>query len=168
MTRRCCTATSSRTTCSSRARGSSRSATSATRSRCRHGTPYFHVSPLSFYVSPPFTCHLPPQAWNDQEGDACYLSRDLLQSLPSTAADIFSFGIMLYEIKSGEALPGAPPSLYGNLWPISSRLVSCCTRLSPARPSQARHLPNMATTSLIGGSSSTSFIITHNYIHHHP
>ena len=84
------------------------------RSRCS----FVHVSPPSLHVSLPSTW----QAWNDQEGDACYLSRDLLQSLPSTAADIFSFGIMLYEIKSGEALPGAaltfliwqPPSLYGN------------------------------------------------------
>ena len=34
------------------------------------------------------------KAWDEQEGDACYLSRDLLESNPSTAADIFSFGIM--------------------------------------------------------------------------
>lgn len=33
--------------------------------------------------------------WDEQEGDACYLSRDLLDSNPSTKADIFSFGIML-------------------------------------------------------------------------
>eukprot|EP00965_Chrysotila_dentata_P214876 6188434-Pleurochrysis_carterae.AAC.3 len=32
------------------------------------------------------------KAWDDQEGDACYLSRDLLESRPSAAADIFSFG----------------------------------------------------------------------------
>jgi serine/threonine protein kinase len=47
------------------------------------------------------------KAWDEQEGDACYLSRDLLESNPSTAADIFSFGIMLFEIKSGEPLPGS-------------------------------------------------------------
>jgi len=47
------------------------------------------------------------KSWDEQEGDACYLSRDLLESNPSTAADIFSFGIMLYEIKSGETLPGS-------------------------------------------------------------
>lgn len=47
------------------------------------------------------------KAWDEQEGDACYLSRDLLESNPSTAADLFSFGIMLYEIKSGEPLPGS-------------------------------------------------------------
>ena len=45
--------------------------------------------------------------WDEQEGDACYLSRDLLDARPSTYADIFSFGIMLFEIKSGEALPGS-------------------------------------------------------------
>jgi len=49
------------------------------------------------------------KAWDEQEGDACYLSRDLLESRPSTAADIFSFGIMLYEIKTGEVLPGSGP-----------------------------------------------------------
>ena len=31
----------------------------------------------------------------------------MLESNPSTAADIFSFGIMLFEIKSGEKLPGS-------------------------------------------------------------
>lgn len=46
------------------------------------------------------------KAWDEQEGDAKYLSRDLLESKPSTKADIFSFGIMIYEIKSGEDLPG--------------------------------------------------------------
>ena len=50
------------------------------------------------------------KAWDEQEGDACYLSRDLLESNPSTAADLFSFGIMLFEIKSGEPLPGSPYS----------------------------------------------------------
>mmetsp|Transcript_44862 Transcript_44862/g.93508 ORF Transcript_44862/g.93508 Transcript_44862/m.93508 type:complete len:517 (+) Transcript_44862:40-1590(+) len=47
------------------------------------------------------------KAWDDQEGDACYLSRDLLESRPSAAADIFSFGIMIYEVKSGCELPGS-------------------------------------------------------------
>jgi tRNA A-37 threonylcarbamoyl transferase component Bud32 len=50
-------------------------------------------------------------AWDEQEGDARYLSRDLLDSIPSTAADIFSFGIMLYEIATGETLPG-----HGDHW----------------------------------------------------
>lgn len=49
------------------------------------------------------------KAWDEQEGDAKYLSRDLLESKPSTKADIFSFGIMIYEIKSGEELPGKGP-----------------------------------------------------------
>jgi len=49
------------------------------------------------------------KAWDEQEGDACYLSRDLLEARPSTAADIFSFGIMLYEIKTAEELPGSGP-----------------------------------------------------------
>jgi len=47
--------------------------------------------------------------WDEQEGDAKYLSRDLLEARPSTAADIFSFGIMLYEIKTAEELPGSGP-----------------------------------------------------------
>eukprot|EP00316_Scyphosphaera_apsteinii_P004654 CAMPEP_0119333296 /NCGR_PEP_ID=MMETSP1333-20130426/84819_1 /TAXON_ID=418940 /ORGANISM="Scyphosphaera apsteinii, Strain RCC1455" /LENGTH=515 /DNA_ID=CAMNT_0007343333 /DNA_START=18 /DNA_END=1565 /DNA_ORIENTATION=+ len=47
------------------------------------------------------------KAWDEQEGDACYLSRDLLECKPSTSADIFSFGIMLFELKSGETLPGS-------------------------------------------------------------
>lgn len=37
-------------------------------------------------------------SWNEQDGDARYLSRDLLEANPSTAADIFSFGIMLFEV----------------------------------------------------------------------
>jgi len=47
------------------------------------------------------------KAWNEQEGDARYLSRDLLESNPSTAADIFSFGMVVYELRSGEELPGS-------------------------------------------------------------
>ena len=42
------------------------------------------------------------QAWDEHEGDARYLSRDLLEAHPSTAADIFSFGMMVYEITTGE------------------------------------------------------------------
>ena len=45
--------------------------------------------------------------WEDgREGDAKYLAKDLLGSQPSTAADIFSLGIMMYEAKSGAELPG--------------------------------------------------------------
>ena len=50
-------------------------------------------------------------AWDEQEGDARYLSRDLLDSIPSDKADVFSFGIMLYEIVSEEVLPG-----HGERW----------------------------------------------------
>lgn len=46
-------------------------------------------------------------SWNEQDGDARYLSQDLLEANPSTAADIFSFGIMLFEVKSGVELPGS-------------------------------------------------------------
>lgn len=53
------------------------------------------------------------KSWDEHEGDACYLSRDLLEKKPSPAADIFSFGIMLYELKSGEALPG-----HGDQWEV--------------------------------------------------
>ena len=49
------------------------------------------------------------KAWNEQEGDAKYLSRDLLESKPSTAADIFSFGMVLYEVRTAESLPGSGP-----------------------------------------------------------
>lgn len=45
--------------------------------------------------------------WREgMEGDAVYLSRDLLNCAPSVFADIFSLGLMLYEIVSGERLPG--------------------------------------------------------------
>ena len=47
--------------------------------------------------------------WDEQEGDARYLSRDLLDAQPSFAADIFSFGMMVYEIATGETLPGHGP-----------------------------------------------------------
>jgi len=47
------------------------------------------------------------KSWNEQEGDARYLSRDLLDCNPSTAADIFSFGLVVYEVRSGEELPGS-------------------------------------------------------------
>jgi len=61
------------------------------------------------------------KAWDEHEGDACYLSRDLLESNPSTAADIFSFGIMMYEVKSGEQLPGS-----GDHWNLlRSGAVQC-------------------------------------------
>lgn len=44
--------------------------------------------------------------WRDgMEGDAVYLSRDLLEGSPSVFVDIFSLGLMLYEIVSGERLP---------------------------------------------------------------
>ena len=49
--------------------------------------------------------------WNEQEGDPKYLSRDLLEGRPSPMADIFSFGMLLYEIASGELLPG-----HGDHW----------------------------------------------------
>lgn len=52
-------------------------------------------------------------SWDEQEGDACYLSRDLLDAKPSTKADIFSFGIMMYEVKSGDTLPGS-----GEQWDV--------------------------------------------------
>ncbi|KAL3906644.1 MAG: hypothetical protein SGPRY_010475, partial [Prymnesium sp.] len=55
------------------------------------------------------------KAWDEQEGDSCYLSRDLLDARPSVAADIFSFGIMLYEIKSNEKLPGHGDRLVATL-----------------------------------------------------
>ena len=48
--------------------------------------------------------------WDDQEGDGRYLSRDLLDCNPSTAADVFSFGLILYQIKSGAPLPIAGDS----------------------------------------------------------
>ena len=47
--------------------------------------------------------------WDEQEGDARYLSRDLLDAHPSFAADIFSFGMMIYELATGETLPGHGP-----------------------------------------------------------
>ena len=49
------------------------------------------------------------QAWDENEGDARYLSRDLLAAQPSTAADIFSFGMVLYEVRTAESLPGSGP-----------------------------------------------------------
>ena len=67
-------------------------------------------------------------SWDEHEGDARYISEDLLHSNPSPAADIFSFGIMILEVKSGEALPG-----HGDAWkelrqggaaPIERRLPS--------------------------------------------
>ena len=62
-------------------------------------------------------------AWDDDhEGDARYLSIDLLQSNPSPAADVFSFGIMLLELTSGVSLPGPPP-------PIPVALVSLLSDL---------------------------------------
>ena len=49
----------------------------------------------------------PVSQWQEgMEGDPCYLSKDLIQYKPSTAADIFSFGIMIYQIVSGEQLLG--------------------------------------------------------------
>ena len=81
-------------------------------------------------------------AWDEQEGDARYLSRDLLDSIPSDKADIFSFGIMLYEIVSGEVLPG-----HGERWdelrsgavppletctPVLSRLIVSCMSNTPS------------------------------------
>ena len=39
-------------------------------------------------------------------GDAKYIAKDLLESRPSTAADVFSFGITLLEVKRGQELPG--------------------------------------------------------------
>ena len=46
--------------------------------------------------------------WREEnEGDAKYLSKDLLHQQPSFAADIFSFGMILYEITTGEELPGS-------------------------------------------------------------
>ena len=51
------------------------------------------------------------ERWDEHEGDAKYISKDLLESRPSTAADVFSFGIMLLEIKRGEELPG-----HGDEW----------------------------------------------------
>ena len=48
-------------------------------------------------------------SWDEHEGDARYLSLDLLESNPSAAADVFSLGIMMYEVKSGAELPGHGP-----------------------------------------------------------
>jgi serine/threonine protein kinase len=50
-------------------------------------------------------------SWDEQEGDARYIAADLLHGNPAAAADIFSFGIMLLEIKSNRPLPG-----HGDEW----------------------------------------------------
>jgi serine/threonine protein kinase len=44
--------------------------------------------------------------WDGHEGDAKYISKELLASNPSPAADVFSLGITLLEVKSGAPLPG--------------------------------------------------------------
>ena len=49
--------------------------------------------------------------WDEHEGDARYLSRDLLNCRPSAAADVFSLGISMLEVKSGRELPG-----HGQAW----------------------------------------------------
>ena len=44
--------------------------------------------------------------WDEHEGDAKYISKELLASNPSPAADVFSLGITLLEVKRGTPLPG--------------------------------------------------------------
>lgn len=56
-----------------------------------------------------YTLRLRARASLYSQGDARYLCRDLLESRPSTAADIFSLGMTLLEVKSGVALPGRGP-----------------------------------------------------------
>jgi tRNA A-37 threonylcarbamoyl transferase component Bud32 len=75
--------------------------------------------------------------WDEQEGDARYLSRDLLDAHPSFAADIFSFGMMIYEIATGETLPG-----HGPRWDyLRSGTVPPLTTVSP-------HLAHLISASM--------------------
>jgi serine/threonine protein kinase len=44
-------------------------------------------------------------AAGDEEGDSKYMAPEVLHSRPSAASDMFSFGLTLYEIVSGNTLP---------------------------------------------------------------
>lgn len=84
------------------------------------------------------------------EGDARYLSRDLLECKPSGAADVFSMGLLLLELRSGLELPGhgdewdrlrdgAAASVLAAADPAMRELVSSMMCGAPeARPSAER------------------------------
>ena len=71
--------------------------------------------------------------WREgMEGDPCYLSRDLLENRPSTAVDVFSMGMMVFEIVSGEQLCGQ-----GDRWEALRTAASPDTPAVPSVPPPA-------------------------------
>ncbi len=79
-------------------------------------------------------------SWDEQDGDARYLSLDLLRGSPSPAADVFSLGISLFEIRAAATLPG-----HGDAWDalrsaeapplpadVDDRLAALITRMMAA------------------------------------
>lgn len=52
----------------------------------------------------------PPCLHAEQEGDAVYIAPELLQALPSAHCDVFSLGLVLYELAAQLELPVEAPS----------------------------------------------------------
>ncbi|KAG8460842.1 hypothetical protein KFE25_010897 [Diacronema lutheri] len=92
--------------------------------------------------------------WEEQEGDAVYIAPELLQARPSSLCDIFSLGLVLYELAAALELPTLAPS-GSDAWhrlragelpfpPTPERsaalkelVLRCCAPAPSARPSAA-------------------------------
>ena len=108
--------------------------------------------------------------WDEQEGDARYLSRDLLDAHPSCAADIFSFGVMIYEIATGEVLPGHGPRWdflrSGTVPPLTScsrhlsGLITLTMSAVPASRPDAQAIMNMTAAARVAAAQAMAAAAT--------
>jgi len=132
----------------------------------RHRVLHLDIKPENIYIDIEGTykigdlglaCAL-DEDWDWEEGDGGYVAPELLNLFPgekpTPAADVFSFGVSVYEISSGCKFPrGATPRAQAPGLPEGrssqlSQLIHACLMLNPLERPSAAEVAQFATTCL--------------------